>query len=121
MLPSPRWGEGLGVRANPRGRLICLERQSQADMRYFKRYWNESRGDEHQAWGGSWWFFEVDGEGNVERQIEVYDRGPTLRYSRSHLEDEFGALAEKPLNLNEFGDFEVTSAEFQATWKSAPA
>lgn len=46
---------------------------------YVKRHWNEPRGDEHDAWGTSWWYFEVDDEGRVLRQIEQYDSGVRLR------------------------------------------
>jgi hypothetical protein len=37
-------------------------------MRYFKRHWGESRGDAHNAWGCSLWYFETDGAGVVTRQ-----------------------------------------------------
>jgi hypothetical protein len=61
---------------------------------YVKRLWNHLRGDEHDAWGTSWWYFEVDEEGEVLRQIEQYDSGICLRYSEQHLEDEFGVLGQ---------------------------
>jgi hypothetical protein len=32
-------------------------------MRYFKQHWGESRGDAHNAWGCSLWYFETDGAG----------------------------------------------------------
>jgi hypothetical protein len=42
---------------------------------YVKRHWVELRGDEHNAWGTSWWYFEVDDNGGVLRQVELYDSG----------------------------------------------
>ena len=87
-------------------------------MRYFKRYWAELRGDAHNDWGSSHWFFETDDTGVVERQIEVYDSGPTLRYNQSRQEDEYGALSEHPLDLAEFAAFEVSQIEFERAWQS---
>jgi cation diffusion facilitator CzcD-associated flavoprotein CzcO len=85
-------------------------------MRYFKRYWDESRGDAHDAWGGSWWYFETSGDGVVTRQVEVYDHGPTLRYDKHRLHDEFGRLSDKPLELGEFAGFEIAREEFERVW-----
>jgi hypothetical protein len=85
-------------------------------MRYFKRYWDESRGDAHDAWGGSWWYFEADGGGAVSRQVEVYDRGPTLRYAWGRPGDEFGGLSDQPLDLAEFAGFEIPRPEFERVW-----
>ena len=48
--------------------------------RYFKRPWTESRGDQFDKWGYANYFFEVDANGYAIRQIEDYDKGPTLRY-----------------------------------------
>lgn len=67
---------------------------------YVKRHWNQLRSDEHDAWGTSWWYFEVDDEGGVLRQIEQYDSGVCLRYSEQHIQDEFG------------GGIEPSSTEF---------
>ena len=48
--------------------------------RWFKRRWEETRGDEFASWGAATYFFEVSDDGWPSRQIEVYDHGPTLRY-----------------------------------------
>jgi hypothetical protein len=85
-------------------------------MRYFKRYWNEPRGDSHDDWGCSWWYFETDEAGVVERQVEVYDSGPTLRYDQSRQEDEYGGLSEKPLDIADFEAFEVNRDDFEQAW-----
>jgi hypothetical protein len=83
---------------------------------YVKRYWNETRGDEHDAWGTSWWYFEVDSEGWVLRQVEQYDSGVRLSYSEEHEEDEFGMLAEKPLDLSEPEYSMISPQEFESVW-----
>jgi hypothetical protein len=86
-------------------------------MKYFKRRWEENRGDQHDDWGCSWWFFEIDDGGNVLRQIEEYDRGPKKRYSEENPEDLDGGLSEKPLDLLEFKPYYITKEEFEAEWK----
>ena len=88
-------------------------------MRYFRRRWNENRGDAHEAWGASWWFFETDDLGNVRRQVEQYDLGPTLRYDSHRQSDEFGGLSPEPLALAEFEPFASDQAEFECAWLNA--
>ena len=85
-------------------------------MRYFKRYWDEPRAGAHALWGCSWWYFEADESGVVSRQIEVYDRGPTLRYDLHRLNDEFGMLTDQPLDLNDLAEFGGPQAEFGRVW-----
>lgn len=85
-------------------------------MRYFKRRWDEQRGDHFNDWGLSWWYFETDADGSVVRQIERYDSGAVLRYDQSHLDDDFGKLCEVPLDLDEFAAFEITLEEFEEAW-----
>lgn len=90
-------------------------------VRYFKRYWNESRGagDPRDAWGCSWWYFEVYFIGAIQRQLIAYDHGPTLRYDLANLDDEFGGLADQPIDLIEFEPYEIGGIEFEEKWTSA--
>ena len=90
-------------------------------MRYFKRYWDESRGDPHDAWGGSWWYFEADPAGVVTRQVEVYDDGPTLRYSVAQPAGPFGMLCDQPLDFAEFAGNEISAPEFESVWAAGIA
>lgn len=85
-------------------------------MRYFKRFWNEPRSGAQSVWGCSWWYFETDAAGIVSRQIEVYDRGPTLRYHLQGPQDEFGRLTDQPLDLLEFASYEIEPKEFEQAW-----
>ena len=85
-------------------------------MRYFKRYWDEPRGDANDAWGCSGWYFEADDAGVVSRQIEVYDRGPTLRSDERRPTDEFGMLSDQPLDLGEFAGSRIQREEFEQVW-----
>lgn len=45
-------------------------------MRYYRRRWNETRGDAFSSWGGATYYFEVGEDGWPTRQVEVYDAGP---------------------------------------------
>ncbi|BCW35132.1 hypothetical protein StoSoilA2_11880 [Arthrobacter sp. StoSoilA2] len=57
----------------------------------------------------------------ARRQIEVYDSGPTLRYDRGPVEDDFGLLAQEPLApLDEWQPWAITEAEFEQAWHDLP-
>jgi hypothetical protein len=86
---------------------------------YVKQHWNELRGDEHDLWGTSWWYFEIDDEGSVLRQIEQYESGMCLRYGEQNPVDEFGQLAQKPLDLSMPGYDAISPQEFEAIWFSS--
>jgi len=85
--------------------------------RYLKKHWDETRGDNYDAWGTSCWYFEVDLDGRVIRQIEQYESGPTLRYSAEHENDDFGGLATEPLNLLEVTYTEISHQDFEHAWQ----
>ena len=86
-------------------------------LNYVKRHWDETRGDKFDEWGTSWWYFEVDKDGRVTRQIEKYDSGTVLRYSAEHKEDEYGALAEVALELPEPEFASISMDEFAKLWE----
>lgn len=85
-------------------------------LRHYRRRWEESRGDEHDAWGASWWFIEVGPDGYPTRQLELYDDGHILRYSADHCIDDYGGLSDQQLDLEEFGPYAIAAAEFEAVW-----
>ncbi|EAQ50887.1 MULTISPECIES: hypothetical protein [Leeuwenhoekiella] len=86
-------------------------------MKYFKRNWNETRGDQYDSWGKSVWLFETDNNGEVLRQIEIYDNGKVLKYDNQNIEDEFGMLADQNIDLTEFNEFTIKKEEFENKWK----
>lgn len=87
--------------------------------RYFKRPWNESRGDAFDSWGPAVYYFEISGEGWPIRQIEVYEAGPTLRYGPDREEDEYGRLGSARIDeLEDWASWAITSDEFEQTWAS---
>lgn len=90
-------------------------------IRYFRRRWEETRGDDHSDWGCSLWLFEVEADMNVLRQIEVYDSGECLKYSQTHLEDEYGGLAEKPLDNEDWALYEISKEVFEQVWSTTKA
>ena len=85
-------------------------------MKYYKRYWEETRGDSFDDWGKSIWFFETEDSGFPIKQMEVYDNGRVLKYDKTKLEDEFGGLADQKLDLEEFSEFEISKDEFEINW-----
>ncbi|WP_211236783.1 hypothetical protein [Sporocytophaga myxococcoides] len=89
--------------------------------RYFKRKWNETRGDEFDSWGTSIWYFEVEDNGYAVKQIELYDNGNRLKYHLDKRFDDYGGLGSQPLDLDEFKEFEINQDEFDFEWnKSNP-
>jgi hypothetical protein len=88
--------------------------------RYFKRRWEESRGDEDDSWGASTWYFEVGVDGWPIRQVEVYDSGPMLRYGPGHEDDSRGGLGRSQLDeLEDWEPWAIPSEEFERLWAAA--
>lgn len=83
---------------------------------YYKRKWNETRGDEFDSWGTSTWYFEVESDGYPIRQIEVYENGNRLKYDSNKTFDDYGGLGDKGIELNEFKEFEINRDEFEQEW-----
>jgi hypothetical protein len=91
--------------------------------RFYRRRWDETRGDEFDDWGCSLWYFETDEEGWPVRQIEVYDSGPVLRYGPEHDYDRYGELGH--VSLYDSGDdwstFAIPGSDFEQVWRSQQA
>ena len=85
-------------------------------MKYYKRNWEETRGDKFDSWGKSVWLFETKNSGQPTKQMEIYDNGKVLKYHQMKLEDEFGRLGDQELDLEEFSEFEITKQEFENIW-----
>jgi hypothetical protein len=88
-------------------------------LKYFKRHWNERRGDARDDWGVSTWFFETDDRGRPSRQIEVYSNGRVLVYNNVHSHDRYGGLVQASIEFREFARFEITKSEFEKAWSTA--
>jgi hypothetical protein len=88
--------------------------------RYFKRRWNETRGDNFDSWGFSTWYFEVNVENYVTRQVEEYDNGKRLRYGTDvSIEDNYGGLSSYRLFETESDESEyslITQSDFESVW-----
>ncbi|SDT78837.1 hypothetical protein [Actinoplanes derwentensis] len=86
--------------------------------RFYRRRWDETRGDEFDGWGHSDWYFEVGDDGWPVRQVEVYDTGRVLRYGPDHQEDRYGGLGEASLydSGDDWSDFEIAEVEFERVW-----
>ncbi|MGY2132619.1 hypothetical protein ACW9KT_10340 [Hymenobacter sp. HD11105] len=87
-------------------------------MFYYKRPWDESTGDPlSDSWGTATFYFEVDENGEVLRQIQAFENGRKLKYSLNYMEDELGKLSEVSLEFDEYKEFRVEQQEFEALWK----
>lgn len=89
--------------------------------RFFRRRWDESRGDEFDGWGHSVWYFEVGPDGWPVRQIEAYDNGPVLRYGPGHEEDRYGGLGQASLDEpdQDWSSHMIARETFERAWDSA--
>jgi len=85
-------------------------------LQYVKRRWNENRGDRHNEFGHSWWYFEIDPARNVIRQLEHYDNGMILGYNSRMSRDEFGGLSIEPLDASLDGFDFTNDVEFNQLW-----
>ena len=85
-------------------------------LRYVKRRWEEKRGDGHDEFGYSWWYFEIDSTCGVIRQIEQYDNGLVVGYSSGKSTDEFGGLSTVPLEASLDGYDFTNELEFEQVW-----
>lgn len=88
--------------------------------KYFRRRWDDARGDQWSSWGPSWWLFETDLDGRVIRQLEVYEDGPALRYDRDHPEDQYGRLSTVTClwELEDWSTWEINRSSFEALWEA---
>lgn len=89
------------------------------ESRFYRRPWDEPRGDQHDAWGTCVYYFWVLG-GVVEQQVQRYDDGTTLAYDRYHREDEYGFMTTEPLEPTEWEPFSVGLATYQREVESGP-
>ena len=86
-------------------------------MRYFKKNWEETTGDElTDDWGVSIFYFETDDSLNFLKQIQIFENGNILKYDELNNENEFGAMADQSLEEKEFLDCEITKEEFYNIW-----
>ncbi len=92
-------------------------------MRYFRRPWDEPRGDAYDHWGTSTWYLEVGDDLFISRQIEVYADGTVLKYDEFHPADAYGGLGDQPIHVEADGflPFEIGRAEFEQAWATTVA
>ena len=89
-------------------------------MRYFKSYWDESRGDDYDHWGNCWYYFEIDTDGYARRQIEKYDNNNSLKYDLSlHSSDKYGFLTDQQVDISEGNIKEIQKQEFEKEWEAS--
>jgi hypothetical protein len=86
--------------------------------RYFKKFWNESTGDElTDSWGNSTYYFETDENLQVHKQIQFFENERILKYDEQNYEDEYGVLTDQPLEIEDFEDNEISEIDFYEIWR----
>ncbi len=85
------------------------------EMIYYKRVWDESRGDNYDSWGRSVWYFEVCKLSGITReQIEIYANGQALFYDEdTNTFDKYGGLAEIPFIIEEYEPYEISKIDYE--------
>lgn len=84
---------------------------------YYKRHFDEIRTEESEPWGTCDYYFETNQDGEVLRQIEVYENGRKLKYSQQFIKDEFGFLSDQTIEFFDFKNFTITKNEFEFQWQ----
>ena len=84
---------------------------------YYKRHFNEIRTEKSETWGTCDYYFETNQNGQILRQIEVYENGKELKYSDEFIEDEYGFLADQPIDLLDFENFVINKSDFEYQWQ----
>jgi len=78
--------------------------------------WNELRGDEFDDWGHATYYFEVDADGTVVKQMELYTNGVALHYDENHRYDGYGSLNDRL--FDPFATSEIPKTEFYLVWNA---
>jgi hypothetical protein len=84
---------------------------------FYKRHFDEVRTEKFEIWGTCIYFFETNQNGEILRQIEVYENEKRLKYSEEFIEDEFGFLADQKIDLSEFEEYTISKNDFEHQWK----
>lgn len=86
--------------------------------RYFKKFWDETTGDEiTDSWGNSTYYFETDENLNVLKQVQIFENKRILKYDVQNFEDQYGFLTDQPLEIQDFDDSEISEIDFYEIWK----
>ena len=66
--------------------------------------------------GNSIFYFETDDNLDVVKQIQVFENGKILKYDEQNYEDEYGFLADQPLEIEDFEEEEISKINFYEIW-----
>lgn len=87
------------------------------NKKYFKKFWNESSGDElTNSWGNSTYYFETDEDLNILKQVQIFQNGNILKYDDRNLENQFGFLTNHPLEIEDFEGNEISKTQFSEVY-----
>lgn len=81
-------------------------------MDYYSYYKLEME-DDFAGWGDVTIFYEVDVDGEVNRQVEIFSNGRVLLYDQDQPADEYGSLADPMPDHDRFmSAFSVSRSDF---------
>ena len=87
--------------------------------KYFKKFWDENTGEElTNDWGNSTYYFETDENLNVLKEIQIFENGNVIKYDEINNEDEYGFLADQPLEIEEFENCEISEEKFYSIFNA---
>ncbi|MCA8988556.1 MAG: hypothetical protein KDA78_12985 [Planctomycetaceae bacterium] len=89
---------------------------ARASCQYFSREWNPPSDELCQTWGPAKYLFEVHSDGNVSRQIQLYENGLFILYDEICPEDQYGSRSSAKLDFQEFEPFQFSRDEFFNAW-----
>jgi len=53
----------------------------------------------------------------VLKQIQVFQNKKILKYDEQNFEDQYGFLTDRPLEIEDLGDSELSEIDFYKIWK----
>ena len=89
-----------------------------AAMPFYRRRWDELRGDEHDDWGFAVYYFWAY-NGVVEQPVERYTSGVLLAYDRFDREDQYGQMTQS-LDPGEWSQYEIDIDTYQREVEGQP-
>lgn len=76
---------------------------------------------EYDSWGSSTLFFETSPEGQVLRELMIFEDGRVLKYDTEHSRDIYGQMSDGLHEINTFDHLEIPPHVFDIAWRNSTA
>lgn len=70
------------------------------------------------SWGTSTFYFEIDQDHHIVRQIQIFENGNTLKYSPEFMQDKYGKLSDQRLEIGGSELIIIHKSEFEKIWEN---